>query len=182
MKNTRYIPFLLLLFAAVLASAAEMQWKSLAEDGLHDPESPAIGLLQQPEEALSQLPADSVGNKVLWNRALQEQYIEPRTNILPETVIEVIDMDIVMEKTGEMPMVLFPHRQHTEWLDCTNCHDQIFKKEVGANEVNMFSILSGYHCGQCHGAVAFPLTECNRCHSVPRSGFAGQPGVQPKKN
>jgi hypothetical protein len=24
----------------------------------------------------------------------------------------------------------------------------------------------GEHCGRCHGAVAFPLTECTRCHSV----------------
>ena len=85
-----------------------------------------------------------------------------------------------MEKTGEMPLVLFPHRPHTEWLDCSNCHDKIFVEKVGANQINMFTILSGQHCGQCHGAVAFPLTECNRCHSVPRSTFTGKPGVQGK--
>jgi hypothetical protein len=34
--------------------------------------------------------------------------------------------------------------------------------------MNMLQILSGEKCGQCHGAVAFPLTECARCHRVPR--------------
>ena len=157
-------------------------WKSLKDDGLHDPENPAIEFLQEPAEALSQLPPDGVGNKVLWNRALRERYIDPRTNVYPETKIEILDMDIIMEKTGEMPLVLFPHLPHTEWLDCTNCHDKIFVKKVDANQINMFTILSGNHCGQCHGAVAFPLTECNRCHSVPRSTFTGKPGVQGKND
>ena len=176
---------LFVLALVILASGAlhaqTQAWKPLAEDGLHDPDNPAIDLLQQPAEALSQLPPDTTGNKVLWNRALREQYIQPRTNVYPETKIEVIDMDIIMEKTGEMPLVLFPHQPHTEWLDCTNCHDKIFIKQVDANQINMFTILSGNHCGQCHGAVAFPLTECNRCHSVPRSTFTGKPGVQGKQ-
>jgi len=178
MRITIFCLLSLLMFGIVYAQATG--WKPLAEDGLHDPENPAISLLQEPAEALSQLPPDTVGNKVLWNQALREQYIQPRTNIYPETKIEIIDMDIVMENTGEMPMVLFPHRPHTEWLDCSNCHDKIFVKQVGANAINMFTILSGEHCGQCHGAVSFPLTECKRCHSVLRSTFTGKPGVQGK--
>ncbi|MDH3389656.1 MAG: hypothetical protein OEN02_17355 [Gammaproteobacteria bacterium] len=178
--KSRHLLFIVAVWSAL--QAQEVIWKSLSEDGLHDPENPAIELLQQPAEALSQLPPDTVGNRVLWNRALREQYIQPRTNIYPETKIEVIDMDIIMEKTGELPLVLFPHRPHTEWLDCTNCHDKIFVRKVDANPVNMFAILSGQYCGQCHGAVAFPLTECNRCHSVPRSTFTGKPGVQSRAN
>ena len=168
------------LTVALAVSAAQYSWKPLTEDGLHDPESPAIGLLQEPADALMLLPPDSAGNKVDWIRALRESYIEPRTNIFPETKIEVLDMDIVMDQTGEMPLVLFPHRPHTEWLDCENCHDRIFVKQVDANPINMFSILAGEYCGQCHGAVAFPLTECNRCHSIARSRFTGKPGVQPE--
>lgn len=170
----------LLVFGAVYAQSSG--WIPLAEDGLHDPQNPAIGLLQEPAEALSQLPPDTVGNKVLWNQALREGYIQPRTNIYPETKIEIIDMDIIMDKTGEMPLVLFPHRPHTEWLDCSNCHDKIFVRKVDANPINMFAILSGEYCGQCHGAVSFPLTECNRCHSVARNTFTGKPGVQKKSD
>jgi c(7)-type cytochrome triheme protein len=157
------------------------QWKPLNNDGLHDPASPAIGVLQEPAEALRPLPGDYAGNQVLWVKALREGYIEPRSNIFPDTTVEFLDMDIIMENTSIMPMVLFPHAQHTEWLDCKNCHDIIFKEKVGANPINMFQILQGEYCGRCHGAVAFPLTECLRCHSVPRHTFKGEYGVQPKK-
>lgn len=167
---------LILVFGVV---QAEQLWKPLASDGLHDPESPAIGVLQEPAVALSLLPQDSVGNKVDWIEALREQYIEPRTNIFPETEIKVIDLDIIMAKTGEMPLVRFPHKPHTEWLDCNNCHDRIFIEKVDANPISMLAILNGKYCGVCHGAVSFPLTECNRCHSVTRSSFMGQPGAQP---
>lgn len=90
-------------------------------------------------------------------------------------------MDIILENTGEMPMVRFPHKAHTEWLDCSNCHDAIFKKEVGANPINMFAILNGEYCGRCHGAVSFPLTECLRCHSVSRKNFTGKVGAQAER-
>lgn len=174
------IVFLGLILLALPLLAAEQVWKSLAEDGLHDPLSPAIGLLQEPRDALALLPPDTAGNRVAWIRALREGYIAPRTNILPETKIEVLDMDIVMDQTGELPLVLFPHKPHTEWLDCSNCHNRIFIDKVDANPINMWAILAGEYCGQCHGAVAFPLTECNRCHSIARNTFAGEPGVQPK--
>jgi hypothetical protein len=35
----------------------------------------------------------------------------------------------------------------------------------------MLAILEGEQCGQCHGAVAFPLTECTRCHAIPQKDF-----------
>jgi c(7)-type cytochrome triheme protein len=145
------------------------KWKPLAEDGIHDPTSSVIGILQEPAEALSVLPPDIAGNQVLWVKALRDGYINPRTNLLPETKINVLDHDVIMKRTGEMPMVLFPHDRHTEWLDCTNCHDKIFQQKAGATPVNMMQILQGRYCGQCHGAVAFPLTECRRCHSVKRT-------------
>jgi len=159
--------------AAVVAIAAPLpqSWLPLAEDGIHDPASPAIDVLQQPSAALSTLPPDTAGNKVRWVDALKEGHIAPRTNLLPETEVQVLDLDVLMPRTAEMPMVLFPHRRHTEWLDCKNCHDHIFKREAGATPVNMFKILQGYYCGQCHGAVAFPLTECRRCHSVKRTNM-----------
>ena len=76
------------------------------------------------------------------------------------------DDEIIIARYGSMPAVKFPHRQHTLWLDCSNCHDQLFKAERGANRFSMAAILNGEQCGLCHGAVAFPLTECLRCHSV----------------
>ena len=143
-------------------------WKLLTRDDLHDTENPSLGLLQEPAEALSVLPPAQEGNFVDWVAALRDGHISPRTNIHPETKIRVLDLDILMTDTAAMPVVRFPHRPHTEWLDCSNCHDKIFVAIRGANPVTMFKILEGEYCGQCHGAVSFPLTQCQRCHSVPR--------------
>lgn len=156
------------LLAAATWAAGAAQWQPLRKDGLHDPSSPAIRQLQQPAEALSKLPRDTTGNLVRWVEAMEKGYIEPRTNIYPETKVQVLDQDILMNLKGGMPIVRFPHRAHTLWLDCGNCHDQLFKAQTGANRLSMMAILQGEQCGVCHGAVAFPLTECNRCHSVPR--------------
>jgi c(7)-type cytochrome triheme protein len=146
--------------------AAPSPWLPLHKDGLHDPRGAAIGLLQQPEQALSVLPRDSAGNMVNWVKALETGAINPRTNLLPETNVRVLDQDLIIAKFGSMPAVKFPHRQHTMWLDCSNCHNELFKDKAGANKFSMTAILNGEQCGVCHGAVAFPLTECYRCHSV----------------
>lgn len=161
----------LLLAACALAGVALAGERRapLAKDGVHDPANPAIKLLQEPADALAALPRDVVGNQVRWVQALEQGAIAPRTNIMPDTKIRVLDLDVLLPRTGEMPMVLFPHRQHTEWLDCSNCHEQLFKSKAGTTPgLNMFQILQGEYCGLCHGAVAFPLTECKRCHSVVR--------------
>lgn len=178
---------LLVLLLVVLFSGGEAfaanpnQWKRLQADGLHDPKGPAIHELQQPGEALSALPGDSAGNNVNWIRALREKVIAPRTNLFPATNIKVLDMDIIFPNTGNYPYVRFPHKAHTEWLDCVNCHEKIFKLKYRATPIKMSAILEGKYCGQCHGAVAFPLTECNRCHSVNPRTFDGKVGPQPVK-
>lgn len=163
---------MLALFVVFLTAGlvwAQVKHLPLAKDDLHDPTNPAILMLQEPEEALSKLPPDAVGNQTRWVQALEQGLISPRASILPGTKVQVLDLDIILPRTGEMPMVKFPHRQHTEWLDCTNCHDHIFKSKAGATiGMNMFQVLQGEYCGRCHGAVAFPLTECKRCHSVVR--------------
>ncbi len=161
----------LILISLLGATLAHAEWADLANDGIHDPDNPALEVMQNPGESLSQLPRDEageVGNKVRWVQALRDGYIEPRTNIYPETKIQVLDLDILMKNTGSAAYVLFPHKPHTEWLDCVNCHDKIFAAKAGATPMSMLMILSGEYCGRCHGAVAFPLTVCSRCHSVPQ--------------
>ncbi len=164
-----------ILFMAILSlplvSVAGSKWRSLLDDNIHDPEGTAIGVLQEPAEALSKLPPDTSGNLVNWVKALENGVINPRTNLWPETKVRIRDNKLFLENTGEMPVVLFPHRAHTLWLDCKNCHEKYFISKEGANPITMMKILQGNYCGRCHGAVAFPLTECNRCHSVPRSNL-----------
>jgi len=171
------VVFIGVVLAGGLAFAAPppSPWKPLARDGVHDPRGPAIGVLQEPAEALAALPGDSAGNLVNWIRAIESGAINPRTNLRPETVVRLLDQDLIVAKFGSMPAVKFPHRAHTLWLDCSNCHEKLFKSKLGANQLSMTAILNGEQCGLCHGAVAFPLTECNRCHSVPNESLKRRP-------
>lgn len=158
-----------LLLIGVPGLAIGEGWTPLAKDGLHDPNGPAITQLQEPGEGLAGLPADKAGNKVRWVEALRSGAIAPRRyRTDPSVEIQVLDMDIMLDLKGSMPIVRFPHLAHTQWLDCSNCHPVIFVPKKGANPISMFNILNGEQCGICHGAVAFPLTECERCHSVKR--------------
>ena len=160
---------MVLVAQAPVAAELVRRWLPLVKDGIHDPANPALKLLQEPDAALSRLPADGVGNQVNWVAALEQGSINPRTNIFPETKVRMLDTEILLNLRGGTPIVRFPHRQHTLWLDCSNCHEHLFKSQAGANRFSMERILQGEQCGVCHGAVSFPLTECGRCHNTPRN-------------
>lgn len=157
-----------LLSLALVGVSWAATWLPLAKDGIHDPAGPAIHLLQEPREALAVLPPDGAGNQVRWAEALDQGHIKPRIYVRDKIELVTRDTEVLLKNTGEMAIVKFPHRQHTAWLDCASCHDELFKRQAGATKINMAMILRGDKCGLCHGAVAFPLTECARCHSVAR--------------
>lgn len=135
------------------------------DDGIHDPDGLAVDLLQAPREAFGDLPRSKSGDYVDWGAALREQHIVPRYDLHDEQAPVVMDLNIVREVKGSMPDVMYGHKEHTEWLDCSNCHPAIFTPLKGANDMSMASILLGEQCGLCHGKVAFPVSECRRCHS-----------------
>jgi c(7)-type cytochrome triheme protein len=159
-----------LLLGCAGAALADGEWAPLRKDGIHDPKGPAIKQLQEPGDALAKLPPDTTGNLVRWVQAIQSGAIKPRPSLKPGVQANILDQDILLDLRGSMPIVLFPHKRHTEWLDCSNCHNGVFEKKTGATKLSMFQILAGEQCGICHGAVSFPLTECNRCHSINRPG------------
>jgi len=163
-----------MLLLAMLSLGAD-KWKSLKDDDLHDPSNPSIDVLQEPAEALSVLPPDTSGNKVNWVAALQSGEINPRGSLQGDLKPEVLELDVVMTTTLPLPNVIFPHKPHTEWMACETCHEELFVSQIGANPINMGRILEGEYCGRCHGAVSFPLTECNRCHSVKPEGSPTAP-------
>lgn len=137
-----------------------------SKDGIHDPENAGTLLLQEPKIAFESLSKSKSGNRVDWVKALQENEISPRYERLSDDAAPVVmDLNIVREVKGSMPDVVYPHKQHTEWLDCSNCHPAIFIPQKGANQISMASILLGQKCGVCHGKVAFPVSECRKCHS-----------------
>lgn len=165
----------ILLTAQAWAQAPAHVWNTLRGDGVHDPRSPSLKELQEPAQALAALaasaPDHNVGNQVRWVHAIEQGLITPRAALWESTQIRVLDLDIYLSIGGGQPAVRFPHKAHTYWLDCSNCHDHIFAKKAGATKIAMYQILEGEQCGICHGAVAFPLTECKRCHSIPQEEF-----------
>ena len=141
-----------------------------AKDGIHDPANTGTASLQHPAEAFKDLPKSGDGNLVDWVKALNEGSIQPWVDLEdPEAEPFIMDLVIVREVKGSMPNVVYPHEQHTQWLDCSNCHDEIFVPEKGKNQISMAGILLGQQCGVCHGKIAFPVSDCSRCHSQPKT-------------
>lgn len=135
-----------------------------------DPASPAAPALQPPAEAFAPLPRDGRG-KPDWVRALREGLVQPRSGVAGNPPMQLLELDVLMKNTAQMPYVRFSHGVHTQWLACANCHDALFAPRAGANPTNMTRILQGESCGTCHGTVAFTaMFTCERCHDVPQPG------------
>ena len=143
------------------------------QDGIHDPANDGTQALQPPTLSFRSLPPANSGNRVDWVAALNSAKINPRWDRNnPDAQPLVMDLNIVREVKGSMPDVVYPHKQHTQWLDCANCHPSLFVPQKGANQISMAAILLGQKCGVCHGKVAFPVSECRLCHSRKKDGGA----------
>jgi len=143
---------------------------AIPEDGIHDPENDAVNTLQQPSDAMKDFPRDARG-VINWVETLDRGLVAPRTGLTGGEKMHSVDFDVIFKNTASMPFVRFPHLPHTKWLTCKNCHPAIFLPQRGGNFVTMAAIIEGEYCGVCHGKVAFPPLECNRCHSVARDNI-----------
>ena len=146
----------------------ENPWRELKEDEYHDPTSTALPQLQNPVEAMKDLPRARTGNYIDWVKALESGAIKPRADVDKPGQMEVSDLVVTLRDTRTMPTVTFSHTVHTQWLACSNCHDELFKRKAGATDIRMVDIFKGKACGVCHGKVAFPPDLCFRCHDGPR--------------
>lgn len=153
---------------AVTGAAAAVPQRFLPKLEFLDPANPGAHLLQRYDDAVRGLPLDGNGFPD-WMKALNERKIEPRSGLKDADRMEVLDLDVVMRNTREMPNVRFPHRSHTLWLACSNCHPQPFTAKAGGNAIAMADIFRGRYCGMCHDRVAFvTFFSCYRCHNVPQ--------------
>lgn len=149
--------------------------RAIDSRSLLDPNNPDIDRLQKIEEATRHLPYDPIGFPD-WMRALREGLIQPRSDLQGRGGMEILDLDIIMKNTREMPNVRFPHRSHTMWLACSNCHPYPFKAQAGSTSIRMADIFRGEYCGMCHDRVAFiTFFSCSRCHSVPQGSVGNKP-------
>ncbi len=115
---------------------------------------------------LRKLPKDAVGG-IDWVKALDEGDIAPKVALNADTPAQpVLYLDVHLQPPAQpLFKVTFPHKPHTEWLACSNCHPKIFHMQQGADPISMEKIFAGEYCGRCHGKVAFDVaTGCPRCH------------------
>lgn len=123
--------------------------------------------------AATGLPKDRYG-LVDWAKLVRENIIKPKHSLDPdEEEMPPLKMDVLIPAKGTFVNdVIYPHEMHTYWLKCEVCHPQIFVPAKGSNPMTMVGIVQGEWCGRCHGKIAFPLTDCNRCHSAPKKAAA----------
>lgn len=117
--------------------------------------------------ATSGLPKARFGNEINWDQAVARKLISPMQSIRdPGYTIKPFNREFDMQPAWKLvPPVSFPHEPHNRWLDCGNCHPDLFAvKRTVTEHVEMTKILAGASCGVCHLKIAFPLNECKRCH------------------
>ena len=118
-------------------------------------------------ELAKTLPDGYFGNEVDWGRAIKEKTITPLYSIFnKEEEPMAFDKDLWLSATWNyVPPAYFPHEGHTQWLDCANCHPEIFNiRKKTTKNFAMKYILNKKFCGVCHLKVAFPLDDCKGCH------------------
>jgi len=109
------------------------------------------------------------GNGIDWLKAEEEgkiklkDYIEG-VSIRRRKLKQPKDMELKPHELG-MPDIIFSHRKHAVWNGCELCHPDIFGVKKGSTVYSMQDIFNGKYCGACHGKVAFPNIDCQRCHT-----------------
>ncbi|MGC2061418.1 MAG: c(7)-type cytochrome triheme domain-containing protein [Thermodesulfovibrionales bacterium] len=120
-------------------------------------------------EFTGRLPKGRFGNGIDWEKAEAENLVKP-VDFLEGISIKrksiSAQKDFALEtKIEGMPDIIFSHKKHTLWNGCELCHPEIFVGvKKGATKYSMIEIFDGKYCGVCHVSVAFPLTDCQRCH------------------
>ena len=118
------------------------------------------------------LPRGRFGNGVDWEKAEAEGKVKP-LNFIEGVSFKREPLDVQKDfeleaKVQGMPDIIFSHRKHTVWNGCELCHPEIFiGVKKGTTQYSMVENFEGKYCGVCHRSVAFPLLDCQRCHTKP---------------
>ncbi len=119
-------------------------------------------------ETLSKtLPLSEFGNKINWSKAIKIKKITPKQTIFDEPYNPMpFNKKLSLEAEWSLvPPAYFSHEEHNYWLDCANCHPDIFNiQKKTTKHFSMVYILDGKFCGACHLKVAFPIDDCRGCH------------------
>lgn len=120
----------------------------------------------------ARFPKDKFGNRIDWEKAALEGLIRPVDYLEGVSIkgpAQQIQKDFAIQpKSPGMAEIIFSHKKHMDWNGCEVCHPEIFvSAKRGATKYSMKEINDGKYCGVCHTTVAFPVAECDRCHSKP---------------
>jgi c(7)-type cytochrome triheme protein len=117
------------------------------------------------------LPKERFGNGVNWEKAETDGYLKLIDTLegisIRRKALNVPKDTIVEAKQVGIPKIVFSHKKHAVWNGCELCHPEIFGVTKSANKYSMSDIFEGRYCGVCHGSVAFPSLDCQRCHREP---------------
>ena len=116
-----------------------------------------------------QFPPERFGNGIDWltteeqNLVTLQDHLEG-VSIRRSKIQEPKEFDL-NPKEANMPDIIFSHKKHTVWNGCELCHPEIFGVKKNSVPYSMQEIFAGQYCGACHGTVAFPNIDCQRCHT-----------------
>lgn len=122
------------------------------------------------EKFAERLPKGRLGNGIDWEKAEEQGLIKP-IDIIEGVSIKRVALSnkkdfALSSKTEGMPEIIFSHKKHTVWNGCELCHPDLFLGvKKGSTKYSMVEIFDNKYCGACHTSVAFPLTDCQRCHT-----------------
>ncbi|PLX85368.1 MAG: hypothetical protein C0617_04675 [Desulfuromonas sp.] len=125
-----------------------------------------------------EMPKAPFGNGIDWAAALEQGHINPVHSILPGNqpsmhLPEKLRRPLELGTTAPRSGILFSHTDHMDWLDCSNCHPDIFDiQKEGTQFFTMDKNVFGWFCGTCHMRTAFPMNDCNRCHPGMKNNMA----------
>jgi len=121
-------------------------------------------------QVTDRLPKERFGNGINWEKAEDEGHIRlvdflEGVSIKRPSLAVQKDFSLTAKVEG-MPEIVFSHKKHTVWNGCELCHPEIFVGvKKGNTKYSMVEIFDGKYCGVCHSKVAFPLLDCQRCHT-----------------
>jgi len=124
------------------------------------------------KSVVAKLPRGRFGNGVDWEQAELDGSVKPAdflegVSIARKAMEARKDLELKPTQRG-MAEIIFSHTKHTVWNGCEVCHPDIFVGvKKGTTQYSMVDIFEGRYCGVCHGTVAFPLLDCQRCHTKP---------------
>ena len=115
------------------------------------------------------MPRERLGNGIDWEKAEEKGKIKIVDYLEGVSIkgIKLKDPAPINLKPLEkdMPEIIFSHTKHSKWSGCELCHPEIFGIKKGSQPYSMEEIFAGQYCGVCHGPVAFPNLDCQRCHT-----------------